>query len=37
MKLGQLIDYKMRNTFLEKSYTKCREKLLPEPFLESQN
>ena len=23
MKFGQLIEYKMRNTFLEKSYTKC--------------
>ena len=23
MKLGQLIEYNMRNIFLEKSYTKC--------------
>ena len=24
MKFGQLIEYNMKNTFLEKSYTKCR-------------
>ena len=32
MKLGQLIDYKMRNTFLEKSYTKCRGKTISRTF-----
>ena len=37
MKLGQLIEYKMRNIFLEKRYTKCTKKLLPEPFLKNQN
>ena len=32
MKLGQLIEYNMRNIFLEKSYTKCRRKTIPRPF-----
>ena len=29
MKIGQLIEYIMRNTFLEKSYTKCGEVTIP--------
>ena len=33
MTFGQLIEYNMRHTFLEKSYTKCGEKLVPEPFI----
>ena len=28
MKLGQLIEYNMKNVFLEKSYTKWGEKLV---------
>ena len=37
MILGELIEYNMRNIFLEKSYTKCGEKTSHRPFLESQN
>ena len=32
MTLGQLIEQNMRNIFLEKSYTKCGEKMIPTPF-----
>ena len=32
MKFGQLIEYNMRNIFLEKSYTKCGGKIIPGPF-----
>ena len=32
MKFGQLIEYNMRNTFLEKSYTKCGRETIPRPF-----
>ena len=32
MKLCQLIEYNMRNTFLEKSYTKCGGEGSPWPF-----
>ena len=32
VKFGQLIEYNMRNSFLEKSYTKCREEISPRPF-----
>ena len=32
MKFGQLIEYKMRNIFLEKSYTKCVGQTSPRPF-----
>ena len=34
MKFGQLIEYNMRNIFLEKSYTKCRGETSPRPFSE---
>ena len=37
MKFGQLIEYNMRNIFLEKSYTKYGKKLFPDPFLKNQN
>ena len=37
MKFDQLIEYNMRNIFLEKSYTRCVEKLVPDPFLKNQN
>ena len=29
MKVGQLIEYNMRNVFVEKSYTKCAGETLP--------
>ena len=32
MKCGQLIEYNMRNIFLEKSYTKCGAETSPRPF-----
>ena len=31
-KFGQLIEYKMRNIFLETSYTKCCGETIPRPF-----
>ena len=34
MKLGQLIQYNMRNVFLEKSYTKCGGETSLRPFSE---
>ena len=32
MKFGQLIEYNMRNVFLEKSYKKCIGETSPRPF-----
>ena len=32
IKFGQLIEYNMRNIFLEKSYTKCGRKTISRPF-----
>ena len=32
MKLGQLIEYNIRNIFLEKSYTKCGGETIPRSF-----
>ena len=32
VKFGQLIDYNMRNIFLEKSYRKCGEETNPRSF-----
>ena len=32
MKFGQLIEYNLRNIFLEKSYIKCGRETIPEPF-----
>ena len=32
MKIGQLIEYYMRNIFLEKSCTKCGGETIPRPF-----
>ena len=37
MKFGQLIEYNMRNTFLEISYLKLVEKLVSDPFIKNQN
>ena len=36
-KFGQLIEYNMRNIFLEKSYTKWGGKAIPRPFSKNQN
>ena len=32
MKFGQLIEYDMRNSFLEKSYAKCGGETISRPF-----
>ena len=32
MKFGQLIEYNMKNIFLEKLYKKCGEEISPRPF-----
>ena len=36
-KFGQLIEYKMRNIFIGKSYTKYGGETTPRPFLKNQN
>ena len=33
MKFSQLIEYNMKNIFLEKSYTKCGEETIPRSFF----
>ena len=37
MKFGDLIEYIMRNIFVEKSYTKFGGETIPYPFLKNQN
>ena len=37
LEFGQLIEYNLKNIFLEKSYAKWVEKLFPEPFAKRQN
>ena len=32
---GQLIEYNMRNIFLEKSYTKCGKVTIPRPLAKN--
>ena len=32
MEFGQLIEYNMRNIFVEKSYTKCAGETIPRPL-----
>ena len=32
MKYGQLIEYNMRNIFVEKSYTECVKEAIPRPL-----
>ena len=32
MKFGQLIEYNMRNTFVERSYTKCAGETIARPL-----
>ena len=34
MKFGQLLEYNMRNIFVEKSYTKFSGETIPRPFFE---
>ena len=34
MKFRQLMEYNMRNIFLDKSYTKCGGETIPRPFPE---
>ena len=33
MKFDQIIEYKMRNIFLKRSYTKCGGETIPRPFF----
>ena len=35
MKFGQLIEYKMKNIFLEKSYSKCGRVTIPTAFFKN--
>ena len=37
MKFDQLIEYNMRNIFLEKSYIECGEETSPTPFSKKLN
>ena len=37
MKFNQLIQYNMRNIFIEKSFTKCAEEIIPRLYLKNQN
>ena len=37
MKFGQLTEFKMRNIFLEKSYTKYGGETIPRPFSKNQS
>ena len=37
VKFDQLIEYKMRNIFLEKSYKRCGGEIIPRPFPKIQN
>ena len=37
MNFGQLIEYNMRNIFVEKSYTKCAGETIPRPLSKNQN
>ena len=32
MKFDQLIEYNIRNVFVEKSYTKCAGEIIPSPL-----
>ena len=35
MKFGQLLQYNMRNIFVEKLYTTCGGEIIPRPFLKN--
>ena len=32
MEFGELIEYNMKNSFVEKSHTKCAEETIPRPL-----
>ena len=36
-KFGQLLEYNIKNIFLEKSYTKCGGEASPRPIYKNQN
>ena len=35
MKFGRLIEYNLKNSFLEKSFTKCGGETIPRPFFKN--
>ena len=35
VKFGQLIEYNIRNIFLEKSYTRCDKDTIPRPLAKN--
>ena len=37
MKFGQLIEYNMKNIFLEKSHTKCGGETIPRTLMKNKN
>ena len=37
MKFGQLLEYKMKNIFLEKTYAKCGGESIVRPFSKKSN
>ena len=37
MRFGQLIEYRTRKIFVEKSYTKCAGENIPRPLSKNQN
>ena len=37
MKFGQLIEFEIRNIFLDKSYTKCGGETIPRPISKKSN
>ena len=37
LKLGQLIEYKLWDVFLENTHTECNEETIRKPFSEKQN
>ena len=37
MKFGQLIEYNMRNIFVEKSYSECAGETIPRPLSKNEN
>ena len=37
MKFGHLVEYNMRNIFIEKSCTKCAKETIPRPLPKNQN
>ena len=37
MKFGQLLEYNIKNIFLEKLYTKCGGETIPRPYSKKSN